>query len=363
MTVFVLPDLGEGLQEAEIVAWHVVAGDHVLADQPLVSVETDKALVEVPSPVSGTVVRVMVAEREVVPVGAPLAEIDRGQGRDVGAIVGDLPTGSATREGAKPLPTGEQIKVAPAVRHRARERGIDLAKITGSGPGGAILTRDLETGPSRSSAGVPLQGPRRAMARAMERARGTVVPATLTDRAVLRNWPEAEDPTVRLVRAIVAAVAAEPALNVWFDGTARVLHDHVDLGIAVDTAEGLFTPVLRDAGRVGDLGERIARLRDAVHDRSISPQDLRGATLTLSNFGTLGGRFAAMVVTPPQVAILGAGRIVEDCVAENGQPIVRRVLPLSLTVDHRVVTGGEAARFLAAARASLERRSLEQETP
>ena len=154
---------------------------------------------------------------------------------------------------------------------------------------------------------------------------------------------------------MVAGCRAEPALNTWFDGQRRQLHDKVNLAIAVDTPEGLFTPVLRDAGHVADVGSAIAALKRSVEDRSIAPDAMKGATITLSNFGTIAGEFAVLVVTPPQVAILGAGRILDAVLADRGKPVVRRTLPLSLTFDHRAVTGGEAARFLSAVREDLER--------
>lgn len=356
MTRFALPDLGEGLTEAEIVTWHVTEGDHVIADQPLVSVETDKAVVEVPAPYSGTVAHLMAVEGDVVKIGAPLVEIDTGRPEDIGAIVGtlarqpqDVPPSAPPSEPA----VGRGVRAAPAVRRLARERGIDLATLTGSGPGGAILTRDIEAAAS-GPAGERLRGVRRAMAQAMTASHASVVPATVTDRADITAWDEDGEPTPRLVRAIARACTVEPALNAWFDGTRRQLHERVNLALAVDTPEGLFAPVLRDAGSATDVAARIAALRTAVEARTIGHADLTGATITLSNFGVLGGEFAALVVSPPQVAILGAGRIAEACVVRAGKPAVRRMLPLSLTVDHRVVTGGEAARFLAAVKNDLE---------
>ncbi len=354
MTVFKLPDLGEGLHEAEIVTWHVSEGDHVTADQPLVSVETDKAVVEVPSPFSGTVARLVAAEGDIVKIGAPLVEIETGKVTDTGAIVGKLGDKTSPVHPPKPEPGAPKAgKAAPAVRRLARELGIDLAAVSGTGPEGAILKRDVEAFAS-GVAGEELRGVRRVMALAMVKSHDVVVPATVTDRADISAWPEAEDPITRLVRAIVAAAAVEPSLNAWFDGTRRQLHEAVDLAIAVDTPDGLFAPVLRDAATETDIAGKIAEMRRAVEDRSIERAAMRDATITLSNFGVLGGEFAALVVTPPQVAILGAGRISSACRAVDGRPAIRRLLPLSLTFDHRAVTGGEAARFLAAVKSELE---------
>lgn len=360
MTIFKLPDLGEGLQEAEIVTWHVAQGDHVITDQPLLSVETDKAVVEVPAPFSGTVARLLAEEGAIVAVGAPLVEIGTGKAADTGTIVGRLQGTARPEQAEKPRGApATQGKATPAVRKLAREKGVDLSTVAGSGPGGAILSADVVAAAPGLSGGEALHGVRRAMAKAMARAHASVVPATVTDRADLSAWREDEEPTPRLVRAVALACTEEPALNAWFDGDRRQLHDHVDLGIAVDTEDGLFVPVLRDVAGTADIGAGIARLRHAVETRTIAPGDMQGATITLSNFGMLGGEFAALVVSPPQVAILGAGRIRDACLPRDGQAAVRRMMPLSLTFDHRAVTGGEAARFLAAVRAALESPSQE----
>lgn len=366
MTTFRLPDLGEGLMEAEIVAWHVSVGDHVTSDQPLVSVETDKAVVEIPSPHSGTIAKLHAAAGDIVATDAPLVDIETGAARDAGAIVGDLQAAELAAEAPratatpKPAATAPRVSAAPAVRRLAKERGIDLATISGSGPDGAILSADVENavGPAREK-GEPLRGVRRAMAKAMAAAGVTVVPASLTDYADIGKWKPDENPTLRLIRAISAACKAEPALNAGFDGERRALKAGVDLAIAVDTPDGLFAPVLRDVDKLSaaKLASKLAEIRSAVGERSITPEALKGATITLSNFGMIGGEHAALVVSPPQVAILGAGRIHDAVLAIDGAPVVRRVLPLSLTFDHRAVTGGEAARFMQAVRADLARAS------
>lgn len=358
MTVFTLPDLGEGLQDAEIVTWHVSKGDHVVADQPLVSVETDKAVVEIPAPNSGTIARVIAAEGDIIKIGAPLVDIETGRAQDTGAIVGQLDETPEPGPVAGPRPGPHAAgRATPAVRQLAREKGVDLMTISGTGPGGAILTRDVEAA-AAGIAGEELHGVRRAMARSMTRSHAVVVPATVTDNVDISAWPEDENPTPRLIAALVAASRKEPALNAWFDGHRRQLHDHVDLALAVDTADGLFTPVLRGVQDVSGIEAQIERAKRTVQERSIAVEDMQHATITLSNFGPIGGAFAALVVTPPQVAILGAGRICEQYGVVDAQPVCRRILPLSLTFDHRVVTGGEAARFLVALRENLEQPGL-----
>jgi 2-oxoisovalerate dehydrogenase E2 component (dihydrolipoyl transacylase) len=246
------------------------------------------------------------------------------------------------------------------VRRLARELGVDLAALSGSGPGGSLTADDVHGAAKLSpqAPGEPLRGPRRAMAQTMARAGAEVVAATVTDAANIAAWSGASDPLLRLIAAVVEAAGTEPALNAWYDGASmrRQMQPHVDLGIAMDTPDGLFVPVLKGADGMGDADRhaRLKVLKEAVHARSIAPQDLSGATITLSNFGTIAGRHGVLVVVPPQVAILGAGRIAPSVVAIDGQPRVCPTLPLSLTFDHRAVTGGEAARFLAAVIAALE---------
>ncbi|WP_342240575.1 dihydrolipoamide acetyltransferase family protein [Inquilinus sp. OTU3971] len=364
MREFLLPDLGEGLEEAEIVDWHVTEGDHVVVDQPLVSVETDKAVVEVPSPWSGRIVRLFGAKGDVVKVGAPLVAFADTVEEDAGTVVGELDRG-----GQGPLkvvaPTepvgGGRLRVLPAVRALARKLDVDLNLVQATGPDGTITRADVERAArSLVDAGPPeaLRGMRRAMAQRMAAAHAEVVPAGVTDEADIDDWAPGEDVTIRLLRAIAAACKAEPSLNAWYDAGAgeRRLLSRIDIGIAVDTGDGLIVPVLRDVGgrAAGDLRAGLDQLRADAAARSIPLEELRGATITLSNFGMIGGRFASLVVVPPQVAIIGAGRVDRRVMVHGGQPAVRRVLPLSLTFDHRVVTGGEAARFLVALKSDLD---------
>src|SRR5438132_9514007 len=184
---------------------------------------------------------------------------------------------------------------------------------------------------------------------------------TVTDEADIEEWPKGEDVTIRLVRAIAAGCKIEPSLNAWYDAEAgeRRIVKRIDVGIAVDTEGGLIVPVVRNVGErdARDLRAGLDRLRADAAARSIPLEELRGATITLSNFGMIGGRFANLVIVPPQVAIVGAGRIDQRAMVQQGEPAVRRVLPLSLTFDHRVVTGGEGARFLVALTLDLEQAS------
>ncbi|WP_016701737.1 dihydrolipoamide acetyltransferase family protein [Pseudomonas chlororaphis] len=369
MKYFKLPDLGEGLQEAEIVEWHVRAGDRVKADQLLVSVETAKALVDIPAPHDGVVAKTYGAPGDILHVGEPLLGYE-GEA-DAGTVVGRLEGGGASQEdrffvGAAPS-TREHMaaRATPAVRQLARQLGVDVNALSGSAKDGLVTRGDVENAAQQERerfGGDRLRGVRRSMALNMARSHAEVVPVTIYGDADLHRWGQARDPLIRLAKALAAACAVEPVLNSAFDGKTLSIkqHQHLDLGIAVDTPDGLFVPVLRNVGQrdADDLKAGVTRLRADVQARSIPPQEMMGATLTLSNFGTLFGRYANPVVVPPQVAILAAGVIRDEPVAVNGAVVVHPLLPLSLTFDHRVVTGGEAARFFKALVEALEQPEL-----
>lgn len=452
MKNFNLPDLGEGLPDAEIVEWHVREGDTVKLDDALVSMETAKAVVDVPSPFSGKVTKLFGKAGDVIATGAPLAsfELDasmpqRADAEDTGhqhaapakpQAAAAAPTSAtstsatAASNAAKPAApaasadsgtvvgamessdriVSEQatsvggIKAMPVVRALAKKLGIDLARVTPSGAGGVVTLQDLKgfsTSPAATQAPInpvptaatsvpvaaatisvaapatrvaaplsaagkpmrtappgnavfgqpePLRGVRRNMARIMAAAHAAVVPATLTDDADINAWQPGNDIMARLVRSLVVAARIEPALNAWFDSenSTRTLHQRVDVGIAVDSEEGLFVPALRNADMLDAASIRtgLNRLRDQVRDRSIAAEELKGYTIMLSNFGVFAGRYATPVVVPPCVAIIAVGKLRHEVVAVMGGIATHRIVPLSLTFDHRACTGGEAARFL-----------------
>lgn len=365
MTAFHLPDLGEGLREAEIVAWHVAEGEHVVTDQPLLSVETEKAVVEIPSPHAGRIARILAKAGDRVAVGAPVLQFEEGPHPDSGTVVGDLPQSAVPAPpGAPPTPRAKAAdtpaaRAAPAVRARARALNLDLAQVMPTGPDGVVTMADVEAAVGRlAHPSQALRGATRTMALNMARAWREVAHATLHDEADVECWAADTDVTVRLIRAIVAACAVEPKLNATFDAATMQLrpNDNVDLGLAIDHPDGLFVPVLRDIGRSAPATwrARIDAVKSAVTARSLAPADLRNPTITLSNFGTLAGIHAALIIVPPQVAILGAGRIGDRAVRTAGAAALHRFLPLSLTFDHRAVDGGQAARFLRAVITDLE---------
>jgi len=425
MTTFNLPDLGEGLQEAEIVSWHVKEGERVKLDQPMVSVETAKAVVEVPSPYSGTVKRLHAKAGDIVATGAPLVDfdvegaaarkpeaapsstsrIDPKKADDSGTVVGNMPATSeeeyvetAIAGGTRALDR-DRVRAAPAVRALAKRLGVDLASVPGTGKGGLITVDDVMgsggTGPAAAptsrvhtphagtsptgaaarasaparSAPQParpaapteperLRGLRRGMAHSMSLSRDQVASCTLFDDADLHAWIRKSDYTVRVMRAIAYASGVEPSLNAHFDTetSTRTLHQRVDIAMAVDTPEGLIVPVVRDVGskEAQQLRAELDRIKGAARERSVAPEEMRDFTILLSNFGMIAGRYATPLIVPPAVAILGSGKLQHDVVAVMGGIEVHLRMPLSLTFDHRCVTGGEAARFLGAAIQDLE---------
>lgn len=422
MKIFNLPDLGEGLAEAEIVRWHVKPGDHINADDPMLAVETAKAIVEVPAPFAGVIKTLHGAPGDLVATGGLLVEFETEvlgasgpaggasptPSRDAGTVVGSMPTdtedfvfglGPNTDVSANTT-SADRVRAIPAARALAKRLSIDITHISGTGRGGLVTVEDvLRTVPpgigsptppgvataatpgtqrtgSLTPPGVPttatpgalatapqrnttdseserLRGLRRAMAQTMTASRDNVMGCTLFDDADLHGWQPEQDITSRILRAIGEGCAAEPGLNAWFDGESltRQVLSQVDVAIAVDTPDGLIAPVIRNIrGRpVAELRRDVDRLKRDTHQRSVSPEDLRNFTFMLSNFGMIAGRYATPVVVPPAVAILGCGRLSHDVIAnQTGNIEAHLRMPLSLTFDHRCITGGEAARFLAA---------------
>ncbi len=403
MKTYNLPDLGEGLAEAEIVRWHVNSGDHVKIDEPMLAVETAKAIVEVPSPFSGVIKATHGKPGDTVATGALLVEFETDPAADSGTVVGRMPTSdedfftehSSNGDGSAAVndaaPQTARVRAVPAARALAQRLGIDLTQVRGTGRGQLVTVDDvLRASPTAArTVGTPaspqsgfdavgaapsphepittppghveqLRGPRRAMAQSMALARDNVMGCTLFDDADLHDWHDNQDITSRILRAISAGCAAEPGLNAWFDGTAqtRRTHSHIDVAIAVDTPEGLIAPVIRNiAGRpVAELRHDVDKLKRNTFERTVTPEELRNFTFMLSNFGMIAGRYATPVVVPPAVAILGSGRLSHDVVATKGGAIEAHLrMPLSLTFDHRCVTGGEAARFMAAVIRDLQK--------
>lgn len=368
MDIFNLPDLGEGLPDAEIHAWFVKEGDVVEVDQPLVSMETAKAVVDVPSPQAGKISKLFGQSGDVIKTGEPLVafESEAAKPADKGTVVGNLEESNIVSEDVFSIGSdtaSQRIRATPAVKMLAKKLGVDLNKIKGTGDNQLITKEDVEKQAHTTSAlpegFEPLRGVRRAMLSSMTLSHQEVVPVSIFDEANLQHWKPGTDITVRLIRAIIHAVKTEPALNAWFDTNhaARKCFEEVHLGLAMDNAEGLFVPVIQNAQKQSDADLRTAidAYKIDVQKRAIAPEKLKGATITLSNFGKFAGRYASPIIVPPQVAILAVGRLHESVVAHQGEMKVCNVLPLSLSFDHRAVTGGEATRFLGAVMEALEK--------
>jgi pyruvate dehydrogenase E2 component (dihydrolipoamide acetyltransferase) len=364
MKIFHLPDLGEGLAEAEVREWYVKEGEVVKVDQPLVSMETAKAVVDVPSPYTGKIIKLHAAENNVVKTGAPFITFETEEKlADNGSVVGQLETSEKKWDESEvivgsPKLAARAVKAMPAARVLAQQLNIDLAQINGTGPNGLITANDVKSLQTNTRATAmilpegsePLHGVRRVMAQAMQQSHREIVPVTIVDDADVTDLPVGTDLTAQLLKAIAAAVKVEPALNAWFDGStlARKIFAEVNVGMAVDTPEGLFVPVIKDvqAKSLGELRQIIDSYKISVKDRSIAASAMQGGTITLSNFGTIAGRYATPIIVPPMVAILGCGKMREVPLVKKGDLVVGKSLPFSLTFDHRAVTGGEATRFL-----------------
>ena len=380
---YLLPDLGEGMTEAELVQWRVAVGDHVTRDQIVAHVQTDKAEVELPVPAAGTIVRLGAEVGDLVPVGAPLLELIP----DEGTALGGTPVRGGAHSpavlapqsrrsdagGAPKREEGARAQAAPPVRKLAKELGVDLATVVGSGPGGRVMAADVRAAaqgaaPSPAPAVVddehdrrePLRGVRRAMARNLAEAWREVPHISLFDEldarpllaahADLRGRDERVTLTAWFVRAAVVAIEAFPILNASLDVDRDevVFHGAVHMGVAVASDDGLVVPVVHDAHErdVLDLGREILRVTEAGRAGHLAPEMLRGATFTVTNFGTEGGRFATPIVRPPQVAILGFGAVRTRPVVDGDAIVAAPTLPVSLSADHRVIDGREATGFL-----------------
>ena len=422
---FRLPDIGEGLTEAEIVRWLVPEGGHVDADQPVVEVETDKAVVEIPSPYAGTVLRHGGAEGETIRVGSVLVVIEdeteaadskpqpdpvvSGRGRSDSAppIVGSLVEEAevlATPIAAAATGPGTTVKALPVVRKLARELGVEIDGIQGSGPEGRVTREDVmaaapapppsapaastsvETSPGPTEP-APAPDPRLATSgqderRTMSRLRRTIaanmakswaevphvttfdqVNATrlLEIRSALGARHNLKLPIEALViKAVIPALEEFPELNATLDGDDLIVHGAHHIGIAVDTPDGLLVAVIRDAGAMSvlEIAGEVRRLGEGARARSLSPDELSGQTFTVSNIGAVGGGLGTPIVPHGTTAILSVGRAEDGVVAVDGAPAVAPVLPLSLSYDHRVIDGAVGRRFMALVIENLEEPAL-----
>jgi 2-oxoisovalerate dehydrogenase E2 component (dihydrolipoyl transacylase) len=411
-----VPDLGEGIAEVELVAWHVAPGDTVAEDQPLADVMTDKATVEIPSPVAGRVHALGGEVGKMLAVGADLIEIALEGGAPAGPVRAAAPAAAAPVAAAPPpvraepstpkpaalsnvpakapaLPSQRPL-ASPAVRARAWELGIDLADVAASGTAGRIVQADLDAHVARGGARsrpatagpsaprptpapgatreVKIVGLRRVIALKMQESKRRIPHYTYVEEVEVgelenlrkrlnAKWGVSRGPLTLLaflVRAIVLAVREFPQVNARFDDDAGMLtqHDAVHVGIATQTPAGLMVPVLRDA-QAGDLwanAAEIVRLADAARSGKAVRSELSGSTITITSLGKLGGIVSTPVINHPEVAIVGVNRIAERAVVRDGAITARQMMNLSSSFDHRVVDGADGAAFVQALREYLE---------
>jgi len=374
---FRLPDLGEGIAEVELRRWLVIEGQRIEEHQVLAEVETDKAVVEVPSPHGGTVSTLHGREGDIIRVGDILVTIDEesvplARPRPAG-IVGELPETEDT-PAAVQTAAGADVRATPLVRRLAREQGIDLQTLRGSGPHGSITPEDLERSlPANPAADEtfgpverqPLRGIRRTTARnvlaAQQRTAFVTVmeEADVSELALLRSREQAAVEAYGthltflpfFIKAVQHALHDYPAFNAAIDdaGETIILKRYFHFGIAVETPDGLMVPVIRDVDKksILDLAAEIRSLGQKARERTISLEEMKGNSFTITNYGHFGGLFTTPIINRPDVAIMGFGRIAERPWVHDGSIAIRSILPISLTFDHRITDGVTAARFLA----------------
>jgi 2-oxoisovalerate dehydrogenase E2 component (dihydrolipoyl transacylase) len=383
---FLLPDLGEGLEEAEIVKWLVAEGDEIVLNQPLVEVNTAKALVEIPSPFAGKVAKLHGAEGEVVFVGKPLVTIEvEGEAEPPAAKPKRTPVlvGYGVEEEEPPSAAGVQpdrarradkggpVPASPPVRRLAKELGVDLSSVAGTGPDGRVTREDVEKAaqqePSRatpqreSEERIPVRGTRRLIAEKMSRSAREIphvtsfltVDAFYLDqfrRELQEQSGERISPLPIVVRALVDTCREHRMLNASFDADAHeiVLHGPVNVGIATDTERGLMVPVVRDAQTKGvvELARDIGTLTTKAREGKSSPDELVGSTITVSNVGTFGSEFGTPIINYPEAAILAMGVMELRALVVDGEVEARPAMTLSLSFDHRLLDGAEAGRAM-----------------
>ncbi len=403
--IFKLPDLGEGTVESEIGEWHVKVGDAVAEEDIVGTMMTDKAAVEISSPVSGTVKKLAGEPGDMIAVGSPLivfdtdaaaaAKVGDGDaGEKQAAAPGEQPAGAgadrpassaATAPAAQaPAETGSRVMTSPAIRRRAKEAGIDLSRVPGSGPGGRILREDFDRylesqgrpgapapAATRATKEIKVIGLRRMIAERMTRAKreiphfAYVEEIDITELEALRRHLNADPergerltllPFIAL--ALIRALDEFPQCNATYDKERNVIVQHgaVHLGVATQTDDGLKVPVVRNAERLTleQLAAEIGRVADAARNNTIRREELTGSTITITSLGRLGGIVTTPVINLPEVGIIGVNRAVERPVVVSGQVAVRLMMNLSSSFDHRFVDGYDAAEMIQRLRGMLE---------
>ena len=360
---FKLPDLGEGLTEGEIAKWLVAEGQEVAEDDPLVEIQTDKATVEVPSPAAGKIARILAREGDVVPVGTVIVVI----GDEAAPARAEEPPSPAEEPESNRLQLADQsagtgpqrVQATPLVRRIAQELGVDLAAVSGSGPGGRISEEDVRAAAKPSEGRrVPLRGIRRQIAAHLTRS--LEIPAvTFVEECDFTGIDLGRIVPLTL-KAVAASLAEYPELNARLEGDEVVYLERYDVGVAVQTEEGLVVPVVRgcDTASIDALAAEVERLADAARGGTLTPEELRGGTFTVTSAGKLGGLLVTPLINHPEVGILGIHRIGPRPAVRDGEIVVRQLGNVSVTFDHRVVDGARAAAFALDVIGRLEQSAL-----
>jgi len=396
---FKFPDIGEGLTEGEIIHWLVKEGDEIKEGEPLVEVETDKALAEIPSPKTGVILKILAKEKEIVKVGQVIVIFgERGESlappapRPSVGVVGELEEApeeitvpQVKAEAPKPAFVSEHVQATPAVRALAKELGVEINKVKGTGPEERVLEKDIRQAADAKEKPVeevkrptkvkkydlygyvdriPLRGVRRSIAKAMVKSKYTAPHVSAMDEAdVTELWKirekekkAAEVKGIKLtilpfiIKAVIAGLSEHPFLNASLDDENEeiILKKYFNIGVATDTPEGLMVPVVKNAKEksILQLANELTQLTEKARNRTIDLADMKGGTFTITNYGAIGGIFGTPIINYPEVAILGVGKIKDMPVVRKGEIEIRKILNLSLSFDHRVVDGAEAARFL-----------------
>lgn len=376
---FKLPDVGEGITEGEIVRWLVKAGDRVSADAPLVEVQTDKAVVELPSPRAGMILECFGSEGDIIPVGTTLVTIQEEGDKAPEARLPAPPNREQVVVPPRATASSERVQAAPATRRLARELSVDLTQVTGTGPHGRIVPQDVRNQagarPAQSTAPTPpvaplveektpvrLTGLRRVIAEHMVQSVREIPHVTVVEKFNAKGLvslrerlkPLATEVGVHLTylpliaKGLALTLSRHPAFNArWEDGTCY-RYQSVHVGMATDTPDGLVVPVVRSVERrsVLEIATDMNRLATEGRDRRGAPSELSGSTITITGGGPLAGLFATPIINYPEVAILGVYRIQEEAVVVDGRLEPCPMMYLSLTFDHRIADGAEASRFL-----------------
>ena len=358
---FKLPDLGEGLTEGEVSRWLVAEGQEVREDDPLVEFQTDKATVEIPSPYEGSVLRILVAEGEIVPVGTELVII--GDPSETISVAERKAPSNSLLQGAGAVASSGgvgRVQATPVVRRIAAELGVDLTGVSGSGPGGRVTEDDVRAAGAgatpKEGRREKLRGVRRAIAEHMTRAHREVPAVTWVEECDFEHVPM-EQLVARVVKACAEALIEFPELNARLEGDEIVYLQRYDIGVAVQTDHGLVVPVVRgvDARTVDEIHGELDRLAAAAREGTLASAEVRDSTFTVTSAGKLAGLFQTPLVNHPEVAILSIGRVAPKAVVRDGAIVVRKTGAIAISFDHRVIDGARAAAFGLAVISRVER--------